>query len=127
MCLVNGEFYRRTTKDLLLKYLDSVWAEVERFMKESADCGTHQLAPKMKWLLRRDSLLPTRVGREIGSLHGKREFHQIDSVDMMAVKMDFLLKKLESPHQEVNRIMDSRIACETCGDIGYSGNTCSVT
>jgi hypothetical protein len=73
--LVDDEFYHRTTKDLLLKCLDSVWAEVERFLKESADCGTHQSAPKMKWLLRRDSLLPTRVGREIGSLHDKREFH----------------------------------------------------
>ena len=31
-----------------------------------------------------------------------RGVHQIDSVDMLAAKMDLLMKKLESPHQEVN-------------------------
>jgi hypothetical protein len=40
---------------------------------------------------------------------------------MLAAKMDFVLKKLESPHQEVNQIMESRITCETCG------NTCLLT
>jgi hypothetical protein len=28
--------------------------------------------------------------------------HQIDGVDMLATKMDLLMKKLESPHHEVN-------------------------
>ena len=28
--------------------------------------------------------------------------HKIDSVDMLATKMDLLVKKLESPHQEVD-------------------------
>ena len=28
--------------------------------------------------------------------------HQIDSIDMLAGKMDLLMKRLESPHQEVN-------------------------
>ena len=31
-----------------------------------------------------------------------RGVHQIDSVDMLAAKMDLLMKKLESPHKEVN-------------------------
>ena len=31
-----------------------------------------------------------------------RGVHQIDSVDMLAAKMDLLMKKLESPHMEAN-------------------------
>jgi hypothetical protein len=53
--------------------------------------------------------------------------HQIDSVDMLAAKMDLLMKKLESPHQEVNQIMESRMTCETCGETGHSGNACPLT
>ena len=29
--------------------------------------------------------------------------HEINSVNMLAAKMDLLMKKLESPHQEVNQ------------------------
>jgi hypothetical protein len=53
--------------------------------------------------------------------------HQIDGVDMLAAKMDLLMKKLESPHQEVHQIMESQITCETCGDTRHSGNHCSTT
>jgi hypothetical protein len=53
--------------------------------------------------------------------------HQIDGVDMLAAKMNLLMKKLESPHQEFNQIMKSRITCETCGNTGHSGNTCTST
>ena len=31
-----------------------------------------------------------------------RGVHQIDSVDMLAAKMDLLMKKLESPHMMAN-------------------------
>jgi hypothetical protein len=53
--------------------------------------------------------------------------HQIDGVDMLAAKMDLLIKKLVSLHQEVNQIMQSRITCETYGDTGHSGNNCPMT
>ncbi|XP_039818473.1 uncharacterized protein LOC120680977 [Panicum virgatum] len=53
--------------------------------------------------------------------------HQIDSVDMLAAKMDLLMNKLESPHQEVNQIMESRMTCETCGKTGHSGNACPLS
>ena len=46
---------------------------------------------------------------------------------MLVAKMDLLIKKLESPHKGVNEIMESRITCETCGDIGYLGNTFPLT
>jgi len=53
--------------------------------------------------------------------------HEIDSVDMLAAKMDLLMEKLESLHQEVNQNIESRITCETCGNNGHSGNTCPFT
>jgi hypothetical protein len=46
---------------------------------------------------------------------------------MLAAKMDLLMKKLESPHQEVNQIMETRITCETRGNTGHSGNNCPTT
>ena len=32
----------------------------------------------------------------------RKGIHHIDSVDMLAAKMDLLIKKLESPHQDAN-------------------------
>jgi hypothetical protein len=49
--LVEGELYRRTVDDLLLKYLDSDQAKVAMGEVHEEICGTHQSAPKMKWLL----------------------------------------------------------------------------
>ena len=53
--------------------------------------------------------------------------HQIDSVDMLAAKMDLLMKKLESPHKEVNQVLKSRMTCETCGETGHSGTSSPLT
>jgi hypothetical protein len=39
--------------DLLLKCLDSDQTKVTMGEVHEGICGTHQLAPKMKWLLRR--------------------------------------------------------------------------
>ena len=51
--LIDDEIYRRTTKDLLLKCLDSDQARVAMDEVHEGICGTHQSAPKMKWLLRK--------------------------------------------------------------------------
>ena len=51
--LIDDELYRRTAKDLLLKCLDSDQARVAMGEVHGGICGTHQSAPKMKWLLRR--------------------------------------------------------------------------
>jgi sugar diacid utilization regulator len=53
--LHNDELYRRTTEDLLLKCLGSNQARVAMGEVHEGICGTHQLALKMKWLLRRAS------------------------------------------------------------------------
>ena len=52
--------------------------------------------------------------------------HDIDSVDRLVAKMDLLMKKLESPHQEVNQTK-SRMTCEKCGNTGHSGKSCPFT
>ena len=51
--LHNDELYRRNAKDLLLKCLGSDQARVAMGEIHEDICGTHQSAPKMKWLLRR--------------------------------------------------------------------------
>jgi hypothetical protein len=53
--------------------------------------------------------------------------HQVDSYDMLAAKMDLLMKKLESPTMEMAQIADARITYETCGDTGHSGTDCPIT
>ena len=57
----------------------------------------------------------------------RKGIHHIDSIDMLAAKMDLLMKRLESPHQEANQVMDSRMTCETCGETGNMGNSCPIT
>ena len=52
--------------------------------------------------------------------------HENDSVNMLAAKMDLLMKKLESPHQEVDQT-ESRMTCEKCGNTGHSGKSCPFT
>jgi len=53
--LIGDELYHRTAEDLLLKCLDSDQAHVAMGEVHEGNCGTHQSAPKMKWLLRRAS------------------------------------------------------------------------
>ena len=53
--------------------------------------------------------------------------HQIESVNMLAAKMDLLMKKLESLHMEANQVSESRMTCETCGETGHSGMSCPLT
>ena len=51
--LNDDELYRRTAEDILLKCLDSNQARAAMGEVHEGICGTHQSAPKMKWLLRR--------------------------------------------------------------------------
>jgi hypothetical protein len=48
---VEGELYRRTADDLLLKCLDSDQAKVAMGEVHEGIDDTHQSVPKMKWLL----------------------------------------------------------------------------
>ena len=56
--------------------------------------------------------------------------HQLKEVDMLSVKMDLLMKKLEdraNEKQEVMHIHGSHMTCEVCGNTGHSGNNCPKT
>jgi hypothetical protein len=56
--------------------------------------------------------------------------HQLKEVDMLSVKMDLLMKKLEdraSEKKEVMHIHDSCMTCEVYCDTGHSGNNCRKT
>ena len=50
---IDGELYRRTANDILLKCLGADRARVAMGEVHEGICGTHQSAPKMEWLLRR--------------------------------------------------------------------------
>jgi hypothetical protein len=57
-----------------------------------------------------------------------RGVHQVDGIDMIAAKMDLLMKKLEaSSNMETAKIMDAHMTCEVCGNVGHSGNDCLET
>jgi hypothetical protein len=57
-----------------------------------------------------------------------RGVHQVDGIDMLTAKMDLLMKKLEAPsNMETAKIMDARMTCEVCGNVGHSRNDCPET
>jgi hypothetical protein len=57
-----------------------------------------------------------------------RGVHQVDGIDMIAAKMDLLMKKLEaSTNMETANIMDAHMTCEVCGNVGHLGNDCLET
>jgi hypothetical protein len=65
---------------------------------------------------------PTKVGTK-KELKPAREVE----VDMLSVKMDLLMKRLDEradEKKEVMHIHDSRMTCEECGDIGHSRSNC---
>jgi hypothetical protein len=54
--------------------------------------------------------------------------NQVDGIDMIAAKMDLLMKELEaSSNMETAKIMDAHMTCKVCGNMGHSGNDCLKT
>ena len=59
--------------------------------------------------------------------------HTVKETDMLFVKIDLLMKRLEEWAQEKDAMMgtvhdmDSHMMCEVCGNIGHSGNDCPET
>jgi uncharacterized coiled-coil protein SlyX len=51
--------------------------------------------------------------------------HQVDGINIIAAKMDLLMKKLEaSSNLEAAKMMDLHMMCKVCGNVGHSGNDC---
>ena len=54
--------------------------------------------------------------------------HTVKETDMLAAKLDLLLKKLDEGNRQQMPVpihaMNSYLTCEVCGDGGHSGNDC---
>jgi hypothetical protein len=50
--------------------------------------------------------------------------HQLEEVDMLIVKIDLLMKKLENPGLYHLKMVDVRVPCEECGETGHIGINC---
>ena len=59
--------------------------------------------------------------------------HTVKEMDMLAAKMDLLLKRLDERAAKKEAMygtvssMDSHMTCEVCGEVGHSGNDCPET
>ena len=54
--------------------------------------------------------------------------HTVKEMDMLAAKIDLLMKRLEERAQDKDAMMgtvqamDSHMTCEVCGNVGFLGN-----
>jgi hypothetical protein len=57
--------------------------------------------------------------------------HTVKEADMLAAKIDLLLKKFDERTTNANtgtiNVLDSQMTCEVCGNVGHSGNDCLET
>jgi hypothetical protein len=82
--LINDELYCRTTEHLLLKCLDHDKAKIAMGEVHEGICGTHQLAPKMKWLLRRSRFYwPTMITNCLRYYKGCEECQKFGNMQMV--------------------------------------------
>ena len=82
--LHNDGLYRRTTEDLFLKCLGSDQARVAMGEVHEGICGTHQLAPKVKWLLRRASFYwPTMMADCFRYYKGCEECQKFGNIQLV--------------------------------------------
>jgi hypothetical protein len=57
--------------------------------------------------------------------------HTMMEADMLATKIDLLLKRFDERATDVNtgpvKALDSQMTCNVCVNVGHSGNDCSET
>jgi hypothetical protein len=86
--LYNDELYRRIAEDLLLKCLGSDQARVAMREVNEGIYGTHQSAPKMKWLLRRaDFYWPTIMANCFLYYKGCEECQRFENIQLVPAAM----------------------------------------
>ena len=61
-----------------------------------------------------------------------RGMHSVKEADMLAMKIDLLLKKFEDYSQDKAQMqtlqaLETRMTCEVCGNVGRSGDNCPET
>src|SRR6185436_3046466 len=62
----------------------------------------------------------------------QRGMHSVKEADMLAMKIDLLLKKFEDYPQDKAQMqtlqaLETRMTCEVCRNVGYSGDNCPET
>ena len=57
----------------------------------------------------------------------QRGMHSVKEVDMLAAKIDLLMKKMDDQANGEVKALDARMTCEVCGNTGHSGNDCPET
>ena len=62
----------------------------------------------------------------------QRGMHSIKEADMLAIKIDLLLKKFKDYSKDKAQLqtlqaLETRLTCEVCGNVGHSGNNCPET
>ena len=57
----------------------------------------------------------------------QKGMHTVKETDMLAAKIDLLMKRLEENNQEKVQSIDARMTCEVCAEVGHSGNDCPET
>jgi hypothetical protein len=55
-----------------------------------------------------------------------RKVHQLEEVDMLTAKIDLLMKKFEDLSIDHLKMVDARITCEECEEMGHNGVNCSM-
>jgi hypothetical protein len=50
--------------------------------------------------------------------------HQLEEVDTLTAKIDLLMKKLRNPGLDHLKMVDARVMCEECGEMGHMGINC---
>ena len=82
--LVDDELYRRTADDILLKCLGTDQARVAMGEVHEGISGTHQSAPKIKWLLRRaDFYWPSMISDCSRYYKGCEECQRFDDIQLV--------------------------------------------
>ncbi|KAK3118733.1 hypothetical protein QOZ80_9BG0705840 [Eleusine coracana subsp. coracana] len=57
----------------------------------------------------------------------QRGMHSVKEVDMLAAKIDLLMKKMDEQANGEVKALDAHMTCEVCGNTGHSGNDCPET
>ena len=86
--MIDVGLYHRTAEDVLLMCLDSDQARVAMGEVHEGICGTHQSAPKMKWLLKRAGFYwPTMMEDCFRYYKGCEEYHRFGNVQLVSATL----------------------------------------
>ena len=62
----------------------------------------------------------------------QRGMHSVKETDILAMKIDLLLKKFwdysqDKAQMQTHQALETRMTCEVCGNVGHSGDNCLET